>query len=235
MCWPLIVEIFGNSAGHKTVESKTNFIFIMAFQMACASNCGSVELLAAATTCELKERVTAPSRAMFIPCDITLPDPIKGSIKPLFDDGSIVLSPPLGGWEFSEPEYANTNISTCIPAYRTIVSRTIKFTDRIAITSNTGSPATINKFADLPFYEDKLAKRGLYYVALVHCNGDAYLPRTSDGVLITASLDGYIDYEVKDEASNYIVQVKRFTVKYQGDPFAFHAPDFNLIEESIVF
>lgn len=205
----------------------------MAFSMVCATNCGSIDLLAPITSCELKERVTAPSRLHFIACDADLPDPLSGAIAALYSSGSVVVSPPLGGWDFSEPDYVDTNISTCSPVKRTIVSRTLKFTDRTSVSAMTGSPATLDKFADLPFWADKIAKNGLYYVAIEHCNGDVYLPRTSSGQLITATLDGYVDYEVKDESSNYIVQVKRFTLKYQGDPFGFNAPDYNTITEGI--
>lgn len=205
----------------------------MAFSMACPTTCGAITLVKRADSCILKERVTSPAYFAFIACDETLPDPIKGAIKPLFDSGAIVVSPPLGGFEFGEPSTVNTNLANCLPTSKIIVGRTIKFTDRTSTTTTSGSPAVTDKFADLPFWADKLNLSGMYYMMQIHCNGDAYLPRNGSS-LIPCTLTGYIDYETKDEASNFIVQVKRFEVNFIGDPYAFNAPDFNIFEEGIV-
>lgn len=207
----------------------------MAFSMACSSNCGTVTLTPAPSSCTVKERFTSPARIIMIPCDAELPDPIKGAIKPLFDSGDIVVTSELGNWEFGEPNYVDSNISACRPVNRIVSSRTISFQDRIGLSVTTGSPAVTTDFADYDFWRDKLEKQGLWYAALWHCNGDVFLPRTSSGVLVPASMTGYVNYEVLDTSSNLTVEVKQFSLVYQGDPFSFNKPDFNTFEESITF
>lgn len=205
----------------------------MAFSMSCASNCGEVTLTPTPASCTVKERFTSPARIIMIPCDADLPNPIKGAIKPLFDSNQIVYSSELGGWEFGEPNYVDSNVSACRPANRVISSRTISFQDRISLSVMEGSPATLNAYADFDFWRDKLEKQGLWYAALWHCNGNVFLPRTSAGVLIPATMTGYVNYEVLDTSSNLTVEVKQFSLIYQGDPFAFNAPDFNTFDEGI--
>lgn len=205
----------------------------MAFSMACASNCGEVTLTPNPSSCVIKERFTTPSRLILIPCDATLPTPIKGAIKPLFDSGQIVYTSELGNWEFGDPSYANSNVSSCRPVNKIITSRTIGFQDRISLSVTSGSPATTNDYADYDFWRDKLEKQGLWYAALWHCNGDTFLPRTASGLLIRATLTGFVNYEVLDQESNLTVEFKKFSLTYQGDPFAFNAPDFNTFTEGI--
>lgn len=206
----------------------------MAYSMICASSCGAVTLTPNPSSCEIKERFTSPARIIMIPCDALLPSPIKGSIKPLFEDGTIVYTSELGNWNFGEPNMVDSNVSACRPVNKVISGRTISFQDRIGVSITSGSPAVTNKFADYDFWRDKLAKNGLWYAALWHCNGDVFLPKTASGRLIPATMTGYINYEVLDNQSNLTVEVKNFTLNYQGDPFSFNAPDFNTFEETIV-
>lgn len=206
----------------------------MAFTMSCASNCGTVTITPVPQTCEVVERMTSPSRLIIIPCDAELPYPIKGAIKPFFEDGTIVASPELANWDFPEPTITNNIISACRPARRIVTGRTITAQDRAGITTNSGSPATIDKYAEYPFYRDLLQKDGLFYVGIVHCNGDVFLAKDWDDTLTRLTLNAYISYETIDSDNAYTIEVKNISMAFTGDPFRFNAPDFNIHEEGIV-
>lgn len=203
--------------------------------MICASTCGDVVLEAMPPSCILSERYTTPSRLLFMSCSVMLPDPIKGAIKPLFDAGDIVASSPLANWEFTEPNMVDRVLSACEPARQIVTYRQISVQDRFSITSSSGSPAVTNGYAEYAFYRDKLQNAQDLYVLLMHCNGDVFIPKLNHTKnLVKASISGYTTYERIDEVSGLTVEFKQFRLRFQGDPFSFNEPDFNIFDEGII-
>lgn len=208
----------------------------MAFNLACSSNCGDIELIPMPESCELNERFTTPSRLLFFGCDVELEDPIKGTVGALFTSGQMVLSSPMANWEFPEPNMIDRATSACEPASQIVTYREIRVQDRYGVTISEGSPAEENRYAEYAFYKNILSKAKNLYAAIVHCNGDVFLPKLNySKTLVKASIMGYTSYERIDEVSGMTAEFKQFTLRFQGDPFSFNEPDFNLFDEGVSF
>lgn len=202
----------------------------------CPSSCGDIDLIGnPQTDCEVSLRQTTPSRFAFFGCTTTLPDPITDvAIKALFDDGTIVASSELANVEFADPTTEDITISDCKPPLRQIVSREVTFEDRTAISRTAGSPATTDPFFDYDFWQDKLDNQGKLNYMVIYCNGDVKIARDKDGNLLSATMQGWLNYQRPGTAGNKSTEFKRLSILFDGDPLAmYNKPEFNYIEAGI--
>lgn len=200
----------------------------------CPSACGDIELLSNPASCITDVRLKTLSRIAFFPCNMSIPDPIEGNIAPLFDDGTIVVTSELGGFTVNDPTTEDVAVSSCRPPKRVIQTREIVFQDRIKVALTSGSPATTNYYFDYDFWKDKLEHEFNLGMMWIYCDGDVMIPRDANGNILTFSLLGFINWQQPSNQGGAWVEFKQFSMIFQGDPFAFIAPDFNLEEEGIV-
>lgn len=201
----------------------------------CPTNCGSIELLGNPTgSCITDIRQNTLARVHFWPCDVTLPDPITGAIAPLYTDGTIVRSSELGNFTINDPTTRDIIVSACRPARRIVDTREIVFQDRISISAEVGSPITTNAYWDYEFWKDKLQYEFRLNTMWEFCSGDVVIPKDKDGNPLAVSMMGFLNWEQPTTAGGAWVEFKQFSFIYQGDPFFFEAPDFNVITEGIV-
>lgn len=201
----------------------------------CPANCGSFELLQnPAAACDLNIREDAISRLLLWPCDVELPDPIQGAIAPLFADGTIVATSELSNFTINDPEFEDITISACRPAMRRIVSRSIQFQDRIAITVPEGSPAVDNPYWDWDAWKNKLQYSNRLNTGWVMCSGDVIIPVDKNGEPLSFTMNGFINWEQGGTVGSSWVEFKQIELLYRGDPFSFNKPVFNINTEGII-
>lgn len=201
--------------------------------MPCPSACGDINLISNPDSCITDVRQKTLSRVAFFPCNVTLPTVIPGNIAPLFDDGTIVVSSELGNFTVNDPATEDIAVSSCRPAKRVIQTREIVFQDRIALSFTGGSPAVINQYWDYNFWKDKLQYEFNLYSMWIYCDGDVVIPVDLKGNPLAFSLLGFINWQQPSNVGGSWVEFKQFSMIYQGDPFYFEQPAFNLIEEGI--
>lgn len=203
--------------------------------MQCPAVCNNVALLKnPANACFVEKRKTTLSRVAFFLCSGELPDPLPENIKPLFDDGTIVVSSVLGNIVINDPTTSDEILDECSPADRNIDSREIVFEDRVAVTASQGSPAVENDYYDYDWWEDKYLRRTSLRTMLIYCNGDVYIPTDRTGNFLPFSLLVTKQYQKPSTAGGAWTEFKRISLIYSGDPMSLHIkPAFNLIEEGI--
>lgn len=205
----------------------------------CPSSCGDITLIGNPTAdCITSIRQTTPSRIAFFPCNTTLPSPITDSaIKALFDDGTIVASSPLANITWGDPTYEEVPIDDCSVPQQILVSREVTFEDRVAVTDNSGSPASYNDYKDYDFWQDKKDNQTKLNYIIIYCNGDAKIGYDEDGVtLLTARITAVLNYQRPANAGGKSVEFKQVSILFQGDPINLaNKPQFNTEEAGIVF
>ena len=202
----------------------------------CPTNCVTVDLVPnPASGCFIDQRNTQLSRILFMSCKTDLPNPITcNNITPLFSDNSIVVSAPLRNITLDDPTTQDVLVSDCVPPRKLVTARVLNWEDSNAISETSGSPAVTNAYYDYTFWLDKIANNDLMRYALVYCNGDVRFARAKSGVLLTANLFTFINYEKLAPGAGAI-EFKKGTLTFAGDPLgAMLAPDFNLVECGIV-
>lgn len=200
----------------------------------CPASCGNITLVGNPSSCTTDIRQKTLSRLAFFPCTVTLPSTIQGNIKPLFDSGDIVATSELGNFTINDPQTEDIVVSSCRPAKKVTTTREIVFQDRIAVSFSGGSPASTNKYWDYELWKDKLQYEFKLYSMWIFCDGDVLIPRDANGNLLPFSLMGFINWQQPNNQGGAWVEFKQFSMVYQGDPFYFQAPDFNLEDEGIV-
>lgn len=206
--------------------------------MACPASCAPSDLVENPTTCVPTTRRRTFSRFIFFACNTTLPTVMPGNIKPLFDDGSIVSSSSLvfpNG--LPDPNFEEVIYDECTPAQQVPASRVIDFEDRIAISTSTGSPAVVNEYFNYLFWRDKMANRFSLSYGIVYCNGDVYIPKDSNDVPYTASLNAYLSYQKPQANGGGWIEFIKGQLAFQNDPLDLAnnpVPDFNLNTEGII-
>lgn len=205
----------------------------------CPASCNDNTLIANPTTsCVPSVRRRTFSRFIFFNCGMTLPDPMPGSIKPLFDDGSIVSSSTLtfpNG--LPDPTFEDIQYDECSTPVPEATGRLVDFEDNIAISYTSGSPATTNAYYNYIFWADKMRNRYNMSYGMVYCNGDVYIPKDADFVPYTATLNAFISYRKPGQAGGQWFEFIKGTLNFANDPFALidnPVPDFNLNTEGIV-
>lgn len=205
----------------------------------CPASCNDTTLIGLPTAaCVPSLRRRTFSRFIFFNCGTTLPDPMPGSIKPLFDDGSIVSSSSLvfpNG--LPDPSFEDVVYDECSAPVPEATGRLIDFEDRIAISNTSGSPATTNAYYNYVFWKDKYDNRFNLSYGIVYCNGDVYIPKDSDGNPYQASLNAFISYQKPGTNGGGWIEFIKGTLNFPNDPFAITnnpVPDFNLTTEGIV-
>lgn len=205
----------------------------------CPAACSDITLLANPTTdCVPSIRRRSFSRFFFFPCSTVLPDPMPGSIKPLFDDGTIVVSSSLVFPDgLPDPSFEDVVIDECSASLPVASGRVIPFLDKYAISKTTGSPGVTNSFWNYNMWKDKMDNRFAISYGVLYCNGDAYVPKDSNGNPYTAMLNAFISYEKPATQGGQWIEVIKGTLSFGTDPFDLTnlpIPDFNLTTEGIV-
>jgi hypothetical protein len=205
----------------------------------CPAACGGITLVANPTTsCVPSIRRRSFSRFLFFACSTTLPDPMPGSIAPLFADGTIVASSSLVFPDgLPDPSFEDVVIDECSAPLPVASGRIINFLDKYAISETTGSPAVTNSYWNYNFWKNKLDNRFAISYGIVYCNGDVYIPKDSNSNPYTAMLNAFISYEKPATNGGGWVEVIKGTLSFANDPFDITnlpAPDFNLTTEGIV-
>lgn len=201
----------------------------------CPAGCDPLELLSNPATCELTNRFDSPARLAFWSCDVELPTPIQENIKPLFEDGSIILTSELTSVTWADPTTEDIVISDCRPPKRRIVSRELTFQDRIALSNMIGSPAVENQWWDHETWNDWVSNGSRLRSALVMCSGDVIIFRNPDGSLATFDLMGFVNWLEPGTGNAARMEIKSFSMLFNTDPLGFFVPDFNLEDEGIDF
>lgn len=210
--------------------------------MSCPASCADIELTANPTTdCVPSIRRRTFSRFIFFSCGLDLPNPMVGNIKPLFDNGSIVASSTLvfpNG--LPDPSFEDVVYDECSPVVPEVSGRLIDFEDRLAIDSNSGSPAIRDEWFNYTFWKNKWDNRFAVSYGIVYCNGDVYIPKIEkDGGFIpyTAILNAFISYQKPQIQGGGWIEFIKGTLNFSNDPLALTndpRPDFNLTTEGIV-
>lgn len=203
----------------------------------CPSNCQNLVLIGnPPDQCIQDFRNKTLSRIGFYPCPITLPDPITNNgIKALFDDGTIVVSSPLGNINWADPTTEEIPIDECSPARTIITGRELTAEDRIAITHLSGSPATVDDELDYDFWDDKVQNQALMNTMLFFCDGDVVIPKDRNGNPLRATMLVYISYQKPQTQGGQWTEFKRIIIRFNNDPLAFYTakPAFNYIDAGI--
>lgn len=197
----------------------------------CPANCDPITILTNPDSCELKTREVTPAGIIVFPCDLSLPNPMPGSMEPLFASGQIAISSQLANITFSDPTTEDVQVADCLPTRRRIVSREITFEDRVAVSATVGSPATTDEYYDYAVWSDWLEKQTRLRAGLYYCNGDVRLFRDPNGGLASFDLMGFINYT--DLSGGVRIEFKSFSMLFNGDPLGMSAPDFNLVDEGV--
>jgi hypothetical protein len=198
----------------------------------CPAGCAPITLLENPAQCEITNREKTPARIAFWPCDVPLPDPLQGSIAPLFANGTIVVSSYLSDFTFGDPTTEDVAIADCFPTKRRIVSREITFNDRTVVTALVGSPAVEDPYWGEQVWADWLSKHTRLRAMLIYCDGDVRIFKNKNGTPAAFDLFGFLNYS--DLSGGVRFEFKQFSMLFNGDPLAIGAPDFNLEEEGIV-
>lgn len=201
----------------------------------CPSSCAGNTLIGLPTAnCVPSLRRDTPNRLFFFPCDLDLPDPIQGNIKPLFDDGTIVYSSPLANIVLNDPNFDDVIYDECSPADKVVSTREMTFEDRFAISKTSGSPATTNDYFDLDVWQDKINNRFRMRYMIGFCSGNVIIPTDENGDYLTAILTLYRSYQKPQTQGGKWIEFKRGSIVFQGDPFNLTVkPAFNLADENI--
>jgi len=206
--------------------------------MACPASCNAITVLAnPAVGCTTSRREKTLQRILFFSCATVLPSPIKGNIEPLFTDGTIVASMPLGNIVIADPNISEIMMDECTPMARKIDTREITFEDRYAVAKNLAtSPATTDDYWDYSFWQNKNDIQTSLAYMLVFCDGDVVIPLAANGQYMTATLLVYLTWQKPSTQGGSWVEYKKGSIIFQGDPFVMSGatPAFNLIEEGIV-
>lgn len=175
-------------------------------------------------------RFVTPSFLIAFTCDTELPNPAECvAIKPLFDDGSIVISPKLANVNWDEPAIEDVILNDCDPALEVTTQRVLNFEDRNMITSTTGSPAVVNKYVGEAFWNDKRINYSRIRWGMGTCNGDIFIlrdPETLEPAF--ASFRMFKTYERAQTQGGKGREIKRGVLRFALDPLLLEAPDFNL-------
>src|SRR5690606_22850593 len=141
---------------------------------------------------------------------------------------NVVFSSMLAEVTVADPEFSEQLVADCIPTEQYASSRVINFQDRIAITTPSGPSAVPpeDRFADYPFWSDKLQKKMTLGVMILFCDGRIEIPRDEAGRPLTASLMVYRSL-LREGSGNTlnIFEIKQGSLTFKGDPLAFRAPD----------
>lgn len=201
----------------------------------CPSNCTTTLIKNPQGACTPIIRDITPSRFVFWPCNVELPDPITSeNILPFFEDGSMVVSSETAEIVFAAPTFEEIRVSQCRPALRRISTREVTFRDLIAVTGVTGSPAASTDFFDYAFWQDKVDAGNRLYYGIAFCNGDVRLARNQDGSFMTADMTAFLDY-INPTNGGSSTEFKSLSIRFQGDPLAlWNTPEFNLITAGVV-
>lgn len=206
--------------------------------MQCPAACGDITLLSnSATGCAPTRREKTLSRIAFFLCSTTLPEPLEGNIKPLFDSGDIVASMPLANIVLNDPNISEIMMDECSPMDRKTDTREITFEDRFAVTKTlTTSPVTTDAYWDYDFWQDKLNNQTALNYMLIYCDGDVVIPKNPNGSLMKATLFVYLSAQKPTTQGGSWIEFKRGSIIFQGDPWSLTTakPAFNLNDEGII-
>lgn len=200
----------------------------------CPAGCTTSLLPNPPEACTPTKRLTTPSRLIFFPCSVDLPDPITNeNIAPFFEDGSIVASMPLSEMVFNAPNFEEIRMADCYPSERYVATRELTFQDKYAVTGDAGSPPAETAYFDYYFWNDKQQNKQRLRYMIAYCNGDVKVARDENGNYLTADLVVYLDY-IRSASGGQSVEFKSGSVIFQGDPVALsNVPEFNLIDAGI--
>lgn len=189
----------------------------------CPSDCADDDLLPPNPgDCDLSVRKRNIDRIMFFNCGTDLPDPFTcEGLEALVTSGDLTFSSPLANIEVQDPEFEELQVADCLPPDRTVVSRTITFQDRIAVTKTAAqSPqGAITPFYDYDFWQNKTQHKFTLRYGLVFCDGSIVIAKNADGSYMEASLDVFLSYERQGTGGNsYILEIKKGQLQFKGDP-----------------
>lgn len=203
--------------------------------MACPP-CGGVTLVGnPLDLCDLKPRLTTPAYFVFWDCSTQLPDPITPeNLEPLFSGGSLVMSSPLGNWEFADPVTQDYVLDSSRPPLQMISGRTITFQDSYAVTEAL-SPYGSDEYHNYDFWHDKYEKQSRLNYGIVYRNGDFKIARDPQGRLLFATIMAYLNYEFPGDNRGDAREYVNVTIDFMGDPLALtNKPVINLIDAGIL-
>lgn len=209
--------------------------------MACPSSCSDITLLPLPPSCGVVLRKNTLARLLVYPCSFELPDPIicgEGSnIQPLFDDGTIVISGKLANIVLADPVTEDVTTDDCTPVTKNILTREITFEDRnaVSIADPSFSPGYHNLYYDYDWWLDKIANNTRIAWGIVFCNGDVIIPRDVNGQILNTSVYTFISYQKSSTVGGQSIEFKKGSLTFQGDPFNFQRPDFNLVDCGIEY
>lgn len=204
----------------------------------CPANCEEDELVGnPPEPCELIVRKNSVARFGFKLCNVSVPlDIDPAAFLALYEDGSIVFSSEIANFAPGDPNYQETIVSDCKPAYRSVNSRELVFEDRVKVVLTSGSPAITNLFRDYDFWNDKQEKTFQLDVMAVYCNGDVVAAQDSAGNWLSVNVTAYLNWERASSQGAPAVEFKRISLNFNGDPFAlYNKPFINVNDAGIVF
>lgn len=199
----------------------------------CPSNCGDIVLIGnPQENCEDSQRFIAISRIAFYPCSVDLPDPIQGNIKPLFDDGTIVVSSKMRNVTLNDPETQDILVSDCDKPIKLVTGRNMTAEDAIAVEYGANSPLVNNPYWDYNFWKDKQNKQISLRVMIIYCNGDVRIA-SPNGTPLSVTVFPYLKYE-RPQNGGPGLEFKFINFDFNGDPLDLSiTPAFNLEDEGI--
>lgn len=205
----------------------------------CPANCANIELIANPVTgvCDAAEtRERGIYKLGFYLCNTPLPSPLTcTALNTLVTSGAVVFSSPLSNVTFGEPEFEDIKMNDCEPAIQRIVGRTLTFNDKYKVTipgipAEGETPAVPeNRYGDLLFWGNKMEARLSMRVIILYCDGTMEVPKDKNGNPLSSTFLVYRDFERQGTGTNEtIIEVKRGTIRFKGDPLQFREPDLDL-------